>query len=110
MIRSWRSLPETEPAADDGFFGPDSVTPKVWGYQMSLSIDFQRGSVIEEFDPALIAPVDHTHATYDRLGGLVDGLGLSGTTLDEVLNNVPQASELTLDELVSGFWEDLANV
>ncbi|PQM46355.1 hypothetical protein C1Y40_03475 [Mycobacterium talmoniae] len=65
-VRAWLSLPQAEPAEDYGFFGPNSVTWKVWSYPTSLSIGFQRAVVIEELDPALVASVDHTHAIYDR--------------------------------------------
>jgi len=50
-----------EPHADYGFFGPDSVTWKVWTYPTSLTIGFQRAVVVEELDPALIAAVDATN-------------------------------------------------
>jgi uncharacterized protein (DUF2236 family) len=65
-IREWLSLPKAEPAEDYGFFGPDSVTWKVWSYPTSLSIGFQRAVVIEELDPALVAAVDKTHEIYAR--------------------------------------------
>jgi len=52
--------------ADYGFFGPDSVTWKVWSYPTSLTIGFQRAVVIEELDPALIAAVDQTNAVRYR--------------------------------------------
>lgn len=65
-LREWLSLPDAEPAEDYGFFGPDSVTWKVWSYPTSLSIGFQRAVVIEELDPGLVASVDHTQAIYDR--------------------------------------------
>ncbi|MBU9766013.1 DUF2236 domain-containing protein [Mycobacterium sp. TNTM28] len=65
-IRDWLSLPTAEPAEDYGFFGPDSVTWKVWSYPTSLSIGFQRAVVIEELDPALVAAVDHTQGIYQR--------------------------------------------
>ena len=54
------------PAEDYGFFGPDSVTWKVWSYPTSLTIGFQRSVVIEELDPALIAAVDKTQAIVYR--------------------------------------------
>ena len=60
------SLPQPSPAEDYGFFGPDSVTWKVWSYPTSLSIGFQRAVVIEELDPALVAAVDKTHEIYNR--------------------------------------------
>lgn len=65
-LREWLSLPDAEPAEDYGFFGPDSVTWRVWSYPTSLSIGFQRAVVIEELDPGLVASVDHTQAIYDR--------------------------------------------
>lgn len=65
-LRQWLSLPDAEPAEDYGFFGPDSVTWKVWSYPTSLSIGFQRSVVIEELDPGLVASVDQTQAIYDR--------------------------------------------
>jgi uncharacterized protein (DUF2236 family) len=49
-----------KPHEDYGFFGPDSVTWKVWTYPTSVTIGFQRAVVIEELDPALIAAVDAT--------------------------------------------------
>ncbi|WP_082686637.1 oxygenase MpaB family protein [Mycobacterium sp. IS-3022] len=54
------------PHGDYGFFGPDSVTWKVWGYPTSLTVGFQRAVVIEELDPNLIAAVDTTHDIYKR--------------------------------------------
>lgn len=45
---------------DYGFFGPDSVTWKVWTYPTSVTIGFQRAVVVEELDPALVAAVDQT--------------------------------------------------
>jgi uncharacterized protein (DUF2236 family) len=55
-----------EPREDYGFFGPDSVTWKVWSYPTGLTIGFQRAVVIEELDPALIAAVDQTQDIYRR--------------------------------------------
>lgn len=55
-----------EPHEDYGFFGPDSVTWKVWRYPTSLTVGFQRSVVIEELDPALVASVDQTRAIFDR--------------------------------------------
>ena len=54
------------PHEDYGFFGPDSVTWKVWTYPTSLTVGFQRSVVIEELDPALIAAVDQTDAVRYR--------------------------------------------
>lgn len=48
-------------AADDaGFFGPDSVTWRVWAYPTSTVMGFQRAVGIEELDPFLVAAVDAT--------------------------------------------------
>ena len=58
-IRKRKAKP-VEPHEDYGFFGPDSVTWKVWGYSTSATIGFQRAVVVEELDPALIASVDKT--------------------------------------------------
>ena len=40
---------------DYGFFGPDSVTWRVWSYPTSLTVGFQRAVVVEELDPVLLA-------------------------------------------------------
>jgi uncharacterized protein (DUF2236 family) len=55
-----------KPHADYGFFGPDSITWRVWSYPTSLTIGFQRSVVIEELDPFLLASVDQTNAVRDR--------------------------------------------
>lgn len=57
-IRSVRQLrQEAEPAADYGFFGPGSVTWKVWSYPTSYILGFARAVTIEHFDPNLAAAV-----------------------------------------------------
>jgi uncharacterized protein (DUF2236 family) len=43
--------------ADYGFFGPESVTWKVWSYPTSLALGFLRAVVVEELDPFLLASV-----------------------------------------------------
>jgi uncharacterized protein (DUF2236 family) len=50
-----------KPHEDYGFFGPDSVTWRVWGYPTSLTVGFQRSVVIEELDPFLLAAVEATN-------------------------------------------------
>jgi uncharacterized protein (DUF2236 family) len=55
-----------KPHEDYGFFGPGSVTWRVWSYPTSLTVGFQRSVVIEELDPALIAAVDQSGAVRDR--------------------------------------------
>ena len=57
---------DVTPHEDYGFFGPDSVTWKVWSYPTSLTIGFQRAVVVEELDPSLVAAVDKTHDIYKR--------------------------------------------
>jgi uncharacterized protein (DUF2236 family) len=57
---------DVEPAEDYGFFGPGSVTWRVWSYPTSLTVGFQRSVVVEELDPALVASVDATQAIWDR--------------------------------------------
>lgn len=48
---------EVTPAADHGFFGPGSVTWKVWSYPTSIVLGFLRAVVVEELDPYLVASV-----------------------------------------------------
>ncbi len=62
---SRRTAP-VEPHEDYGFFGPGSVTWRVWTYPTSLTVGFQRAVVVEELDPALIAAVDETNAVRYR--------------------------------------------
>src|SRR5258708_35658087 len=66
MALRTRSHRPVEPHEDYGFFGPDSVTWRVWSYPTSLTIGFQRSVVVEELDPALIAAVDQTQAVRYR--------------------------------------------
>ena len=61
-----RTSTHVEAHEDYGFFGPDSVTWKVWSYPTSLTIGSSASVVVEEFDPALIAAVDATQAIFDR--------------------------------------------
>ncbi|GGO89511.1 hypothetical protein GCM10011584_19060 [Nocardioides phosphati] len=55
------------PHQDYGFFAPDSVTRRVWGYPTTPLVGIQRATVIEELDPNLIAAVDDTGDNYSRL-------------------------------------------
>lgn len=54
------------PLEDHGFFGPGSVTWKVWGHPTSLTVGFSRAVVVEELDPNLVASVDRTQDIYRR--------------------------------------------
>jgi uncharacterized protein (DUF2236 family) len=60
MARGLLQREDIEPHEDYGFFGPGSVTWKVWTYPTSVTVGFQRSVVIEELDPALIAAVDQS--------------------------------------------------
>lgn len=57
---------DIRPAEDYGFFGPDSVTWRVWSYPTSLTVGFQRAVVVEELDPGLVASVTDTQGIYQR--------------------------------------------
>jgi uncharacterized protein (DUF2236 family) len=46
--------------ADYGFFGPGSITWKVWSYPTSLVLGFLRAVVVEELDPFLVASVEQS--------------------------------------------------
>ena len=46
-----------QPADDYGFFGPGSLTWKVWSYPTSYILGFVRSVTIERFDPNLAAAV-----------------------------------------------------
>lgn len=50
-------IKQYEPMADYGFFGPDSVTWKVWPTPTSYILGFARAVTIEHFDPNLAAAV-----------------------------------------------------
>ena len=66
MARQRAQRKEVQRAEDYGFFGPDSVTWKVWSYPTSFTVGFIRSVVVEELDPALVAAVDKTHDIYKR--------------------------------------------
>ncbi|MCG8670707.1 MAG: DUF2236 domain-containing protein [Pseudomonadales bacterium] len=55
-----------EPYQDYGFFGPDSVTWKVFRYPTSFMVGFQRTVVSEMFETFLLASVSDTGAVKDR--------------------------------------------
>ncbi|WP_167488909.1 oxygenase MpaB family protein [Nocardia terpenica] len=83
--RGWRNEPTqrkrnpmrwvrgpVEPAKDYGFFGPDSVTWRVWMYPTAHLLGFSRATTIEELDPFLVAAVDHTGKIYHDLRSRYD--------------------------------------
>ncbi len=51
---------------DYGFFGPHSVTWRVWRYPTSLTVGFQRAVTIEQLDPFLLAAVRATNKVYSQ--------------------------------------------
>jgi uncharacterized protein (DUF2236 family) len=55
-----RSMRRDAQHADYGFFGPESVTWKVWAYPTSLALGFLRAVVVEELDPFLLASVEQS--------------------------------------------------
>jgi uncharacterized protein (DUF2236 family) len=56
----------TAPLQDHGFFGPDSITWRVWSYPTSFALGFIRSVTIEELDPHLIAAVVDSGGVYGR--------------------------------------------
>lgn len=55
-----------EPMEDQGWFGPDSVTRRVWAYPTGMTVGFSRSVVVEELDPFLIAPVKSSSKIYSQ--------------------------------------------
>lgn len=60
------TTPAVAPHEDYGFFGPDSVTWKVFTAPTSLTVGFQRTVVVEMFEPFLLASVVDTQAVMTR--------------------------------------------
>jgi uncharacterized protein (DUF2236 family) len=65
-IESQRPEAASTQPEDYGFFGPDSITWRVWSYPTSLTIGFQRAVVVEELDPFLVASVHATRKILTR--------------------------------------------
>src|SRR5919108_2756254 len=57
---------QIEPMEDYGWFGPESVTWRVWSYPTSPTVGFSRSVVIEELDPFLVAPVTVSSKIYSQ--------------------------------------------
>ena len=57
---------DVEPLADYGFFGPESVSWKVWSSATSFALGFMRAVSIEQLDPNLNAAVIDTGDVYRR--------------------------------------------
>lgn len=62
----FRRSSDVTPLEDWGFFGPGSMTWKVWSYPTGLTVGFQRSVVVEELDPNLVASVDATGDIFTR--------------------------------------------
>lgn len=60
------TINEVTPHEDYGFFGPDSVTWKVFSYPTALTVGFQRTTTTEMFEPFLLASVNDTGAVMTR--------------------------------------------
>ena len=54
------------PRQDNGFFGPDSITWRVFTYPTAPVVGFQRTVVVEMFEPFLMAAVHDTQAVMRR--------------------------------------------
>lgn len=62
-------LREHEPQDDYGFFGPDSVTWKVWSHPTGYLVGFVRAVTIEHLDPHLAAAVIQSGGVRARPNG-----------------------------------------
>lgn len=83
------ALPLPEPTREDyGFFGPESVTWRVWTAPTAL-IGFQRAVSIEAFDPFLTAAVADQRGVYTNAKGRFDRT--AGYFLTVVLADGPSA-------------------
>ncbi|HIW90136.1 MAG TPA: DUF2236 domain-containing protein [Candidatus Corynebacterium avicola] len=51
---------------DEGFFGPGSMTWKIWGFPAFSLMGFARSVTIEHLDPDLVASVDASGQVYKR--------------------------------------------
>jgi uncharacterized protein (DUF2236 family) len=61
-----RRTPNIKPQADYGFFGPESITWKVFSYPSSMTVGFQRTVATEVFDPFVNAAVADTGSVMKR--------------------------------------------
>ena len=107
-----------EPMEDYGWFGPDSVTWRVWSYPTSPVIGFSRSVVIEELDPFLVAPVTVSSKIYSQPRVRYDRtLRYFATVFFADSRKVVKASEMLMKvhakagsiEPVSGLWSDPNN-
>ncbi len=107
-----------EPMEDYGWFGPDSVTWRVWSYPTSPTIGFSRAVVVEELDPFLVAPVTVSSKIYSQPRVRYDRtLRYFATYLFADTRKIAKASEMLMKvharvgsvEPVSGLWSDPNN-
>jgi uncharacterized protein (DUF2236 family) len=117
LLRSGRKR-KIEPMEDYGWFGPDSVTWRVWGYPTSPMIGFSRAVVVEELDPFLIAPVKASSKIYSQARVRYDRtLRYFATYLFADSRSIVKASEMLMKvharagapDPVSGLWSDPNN-
>jgi uncharacterized protein (DUF2236 family) len=107
-----------EPMEDYGWFGPDSVTWRVWSYPTSPTVGFSRAVVVEELDPFLVAPVTESSKIYSQPRVRYDRtLRYFATVMFADTRKVTKASEVLMKvhakagsvEPVSGLWSDPNN-
>jgi uncharacterized protein (DUF2236 family) len=107
-----------EPMEDYGWFGPDSVTWRVWSYPTSPTIAFSRAVVVEELDPFLVAPVTVSSKIYSQPRVRYDRtLRYFATIFFADSRKITKASEVLMKvhakagsiEPVSGLWSDPNN-
>jgi len=65
-LRTTKLRKQFQPHADNGFFGPGSVTWKVWSYPAGALVGFQRAVVVEELDPHLVQSVEDSGGVRSR--------------------------------------------
>jgi uncharacterized protein (DUF2236 family) len=109
---------QIEPMDDYGWFGPDSVTWRVWSYPSSPTVGFSRSVVVEELDPFLVAPVTVSSKIYSQPRVRYDRtLRYFATVFFADSRTVVKASEMLMKvhakagsvEPVSGLWSDPNN-
>ncbi len=113
-----KSKKQLEPMEDYGWFGPDSVTWRLWSYPTSPTVGFSRAVVVEELDPFLVAPVTESSKIYSQPRIRYDRtLKYFATVMFADSRKVVKASEVLMKvhakagsvEPVSGLWSDPNN-
>jgi uncharacterized protein (DUF2236 family) len=107
-----------EPMDDYGWFGPDSVSWRLWSYPTAPTVGFSRSVVVEELDPFLVAPVTASSKIYTQPRVRYDRtLRYFATVAFADSRKVVKASEMLMKvhakagslEPVSGLWSDPNN-